>query len=268
MLTIVDDQKQLPRPQCRCQRVQGTGRGAQIHTQDLANDRRYELRVIERGELGKPYAVRIALEQAAAGLDHKPGLTDAARSGEGHQAMTAQPRLDLREIGFASDQAGQLLGEIVARRAELGRRRRASIGGFGRFGLLAARALNRRHKAIAASSDGEKVALAVPGCGQHLAHGGNMNLDVVFFHHDAGPDFGHELVLGYQLPVAADQRQQNFEGALAERDRDTVGQQLAPPHQQAEWSEHEGFAHRSYSDDGAAGSTNRSVSRLRPSRRS
>ena len=44
-----------------------------------------------------------------------------------------------------------------------------------------------------------------------------------------------------------------------------VGQQLAPPHQQAEWSEHEGFAHRSYSDDGAAGSTNRSVSRLRPS---
>ena len=68
--------------------------------------------------------------------------------------------------------------------------------------------------------------------------------------------------------MAADQRQQNFERALAERDRDTVGQQLAPRYQQTEWSEREGVAHRTYSDDAASGSTNRSVSRLRPSRRS
>jgi hypothetical protein len=68
--------------------------------------------------------------------------------------------------------------------------------------------------------------------------------------------------------VAADQRQENFERALTERNWDTVGQQLAPCYYQAEWSECEGFAHRTYPDDAADDSTNRRVSRFRPSRRS
>src|SRR5262249_43731218 len=87
------------------------------------------------------------------------------------------------------------------------------------------------------------VAVAVTRRGQHLADGGNVNLNVVFFHHHAGPYLRHQLVLGYQLAVAAHQHQQDFERALPKRHRDTVGQQLAPPDQPTEWSEGESFAH-------------------------
>ena len=44
--------------------------------------------------------------------------------------------------------------------------------------------------------------------------------------------------------------------------------QLTPRGQQAEWSERKSFAHRRHSDGDPGDSTNRSVSRLRPARRS
>jgi hypothetical protein len=134
--------------------------------------------------------------------------------------------------------------------------------------LVAALAFHRCHEAIAPPGDGEQVALAIASRGQHLAHRGNVNLDVVFFDHHPGPDLGHELVLGHQLAVAANQHQQDFERALAERDRHAVGQQLAPRDQQSERSERESFGHRRHPGGDGLDSTNRSVSRLRPSRRS
>src|SRR5262249_57678469 len=101
MLAIIDDQQQRFVLECRRQRLDRTTRSAEAHAQDLADDGGYQLRIMERSELGEPYAVRIAVENAPARLDREPGLADPARSGHRHPTMTPHPPLDLREIGFA-----------------------------------------------------------------------------------------------------------------------------------------------------------------------
>src|SRR5262245_64956328 len=124
MLTIIDDQQQRFVLECRRQRFDRTTRSAEAHAQDLADDGGYQLRIMERGELGEPYAVGVAIENAAARLDREPGLADPARPSQRHQTMTAEPRLDVREIGFAPDQTGELLGKVVGR----GTDRRRQLG--------------------------------------------------------------------------------------------------------------------------------------------
>ena len=243
VLAIIDDQKKPFGLKAGCERVQCAGGRAQTDAQDIGDDGRYELRVIQRGELGEPHAVGVAIEQAAAGLDREPGLADPAGAGERYQTVIAQPRLDLREIGFAADQTGQLLGKIIGSGTDVGTRRRALVSHCRCLDFPSALACDRGHEAIAASGDCEQIAVAVACRREHLAHRGNVNLNIVFFHHHAGPDLGHQLVLGHQLAVPAHQQQQDFERALPERDRDTVGQQFAPRGQQSEWSKGESFAH-------------------------
>ncbi len=169
MLAIVEDQQELLVLECRCQRFDRATRSIEAHAQDVADDGRYQLRIIERGQLGEPYAVRITVEDVAACLDREPGLADAARPGQRHQTMSTQARRDVREVRFASDQSGELLRKIVGR----GTRGhcRGSVGGGCRRGRehRAAFALHRRHEAIAPPGDGEQVAVAIAGRGQHLA---------------------------------------------------------------------------------------------------
>src|SRR5262245_63295913 len=136
MLAIVDDQQELLVLKRQRQRLDRTTRSAEAHAQDLADDRGYQLRIIERGELGEPYAVRITVEEAPARIDREPGLADPARAGQRHQTMTAQPRLDVGEIGFASDQTGELLGKVVGRGAGRSRHSRVLVGGVCGSGLV------------------------------------------------------------------------------------------------------------------------------------
>src|SRR5262249_61009618 len=151
MLAIIDDQHQRFVLECRRQRLDRTTRSAEAHAQDLADDGGYQWRIMERGELGEPYAVGVAVENAPARLDREPGLADPARPGQRHQTMTAQPRLDVREIGFAPDQTGELLGKIVGRRTDRRRHRRALVGAACRrgFELRPALAVSPCHRAIA-----------------------------------------------------------------------------------------------------------------------
>src|SRR5260370_24999148 len=109
MLAIVEDQQQLLVLECRCQRFDRAARRIEAHPQYVADDGRYQLRIIERGQLGEPYAVRITVEDAAACLDREPALAGAARPGPRHQTMSSQARRDVREVRFASDQSGELL---------------------------------------------------------------------------------------------------------------------------------------------------------------
>jgi hypothetical protein len=99
--------------------------------------------------------------------------------------------------------------------------------------------LHGRHEAIAPPPYGEQVAFAVAGPAHRLAQRGNVHLNVVFFHLDCGPDLLHDLVFGHQMTMAADEQEQNFERALADRHGDAVGQELTLLDQQAEWSKRE-----------------------------
>src|SRR5262245_57822537 len=178
MLAIVDNQQERLVLECRRQRLDRTTWSTETDAQDVANNGGYQLRIIKRGEFREPYAVRITVEEAPPRLDREPGLADPARPGQRHQAMTAQPRLDVREIGFAPDQTGELLGKVVARGSNSRGHRRAPVGGgCGRsFELGGALAIHRRHEAITPPGDGEQVAFAIAACGQDLAQGGNVNL--------------------------------------------------------------------------------------------
>src|SRR5262245_42124088 len=129
MLAIVDNQQERLVLECRRQRLDRTTWSTETDAQDIADDGGDQLRIIERGELREPYAVRISVEEAPPRLDCEPGLADPARPGQRHQAMTPQPRLDVREIGFASDQTRQLLGKVVGRATDSRGYRRASVGG-------------------------------------------------------------------------------------------------------------------------------------------
>src|SRR5262244_1433670 len=141
MLAIVDNQQERLVLECRRQRLDRTTWSTETDAQDVADNGGYQLRIIERGELGEPYAVRITVEEAPPRLDREPGLADPARPGQRHQTMTAQPRLDVREIGFAPDQTGELLGKIVGRRTDRRRHRRALVGAACRRGFELRRAL-------------------------------------------------------------------------------------------------------------------------------
>ena len=59
MLAIVDDQQELLALERRCQGLDGGRRDAQVDSQYVGNDGRDQLRIIERGKLGEPYAIRI-----------------------------------------------------------------------------------------------------------------------------------------------------------------------------------------------------------------
>ena len=269
MFAIIDDQQELLVLQRGRQGLDRGGRNTEADAQDVPNDGRDQLRITERCEFRQPYAVRIVIEDRTSCLDRKPRLPDATRTGQRQQTMTVQACFDFCKIAFASDEAGQLLRKIIGR----GRGSRSGLvedGGRQGPGRGRALALHRRHEAIAPSGDREQVALAVARRAQHLAQRGNVDLNVIFFHHDPGPDLGHEFVLGHQLAVAAHQQQQDIKGPLTERHRHTVRQQFAPRDQQTERAEHECFGHQRYPGrcEFTCDSVNRRVSRLQPSRRS
>jgi hypothetical protein len=138
--------------------------------------------------------------------------------------VLAQQRLDRREIRRAAVQREQARGQIRARaRRRRGRcfdgcrpgvGRGAWHGGFG--------ALDRQREPVAASGNGRERILP-----QQLAQRRDLHLQVVLFHHQAGPDEREQLVLGDQPAGAVDEHGQQVERPRAERDRLPVGEQ--PP---------------------------------------
>ncbi len=271
MLAVVDDEEELLGLERGRQGLDRRSRPAQSDAQDLCDDGADQLAVTEWSELGEPDAVGVATEQVVAGRDRKTRLADPAGAGQRHQPMPLQPRRDLGEVGVPADQAGQLLWKIVPGDTDAGGRGRRCCLACRRHhrSLRCACALHRGHEAIAAPGDGDQEALAVARARQYLAQRRDVHLDIVLLHHHAGPDLGHQLILGDQLAVAPHQRQQDIEGALAERHRHAVRQQLASRDQQTERSELEGITHRRHPGGAlAGGSRNWNVSRLRPLRRS
>src|SRR5262249_4754064 len=142
-----------------------SGRSAETDTrdldaQDLPDDGRDQLRIVERRELGEPNAVRIAIAEVPAGLDREPRLTDATPAVEGHQAMTDDVCLDLRQLGFASDQTGQLLRKIViGGRTGPIRSWCRCLAGCGCRRPRRTLAFHRRDEAITPAGNGEQIAL-------------------------------------------------------------------------------------------------------------
>ena len=270
MLAIVDNEQQFLALERGRQGVNGGGRTAQAHTEGLGDDGSDQLGVLQRSELGEPHPVRIAIKELVAGFDCEPRLADAAGAGQGHQSVRGKLRRDVVELGFPADQSGRLLRQVVAGGADGGGHRRQRARRQRRRGRHRTLACHRRHETVAPSRHGEQIALAVAGSCQQLTQRRDVDLDIVLLHHHPRPNLGHQLVLGHQLAAMADQGQQNVESALAERDRHAMRQQLAPRDQQPEWSEPENVGHRRHRDEvgAACASTNRKVSRLRPSRRS
>jgi hypothetical protein len=102
--------------------------------------------------------------------------------------------------------------------------------------LLMAR-INEANEAIAAARHGNHVAL--PGCLflQRLPQGRDLDLQVVFLDHDAGPDPRQKLVLADDVAFGAGQSMQEIECPAAEPQGRFVAGKLAPPQVEPESAE-------------------------------
>ena len=110
MLAIVQDQQDVLALE-RGRELAGLA-GAKLHVQDIGDQHRHELGIVERRQLDQRDPVGVMVEQAAADLDRQPRLADTAGAGQRHQPMLPQTRRDLVEIGFATDQGVSCGGRL------------------------------------------------------------------------------------------------------------------------------------------------------------
>jgi hypothetical protein len=87
--------------------------GLLAHAQRRRRGLGHQRRVAEGGQLVQPDAVRVHLDQLAGHSEPESGLADPAAAGECQQARPAQQTPDLVDLALASDEAGELAGEIV-----------------------------------------------------------------------------------------------------------------------------------------------------------
>jgi hypothetical protein len=98
---------------------------------------------------------------------------------------------------------------------------------------------------IRAEHAGESVAAAEFGAddiavrAERFAQCGDLNLEVLLRHHDIRPHTVDELLLGEEQAVSLQEGQKQIEGAGAELDWNTVGEQLPLAQQHAETAEFE-----------------------------
>src|SRR5262245_63163616 len=147
--------------------------------------------------------------------------------------MTSEAVLNLGDLNLAADQRRQLLRKIIARAWD---RRSCLVWQTRRTRLRwsPAHAGHRRDEPITSSWNSHEVALVAASLNQHFAQCGNVDLNIVLFNYDAGPDLGHQFVLCHQLAITADKQQQDVKSALAQGHGDAMRQQLALLDQKAE----------------------------------
>ena len=123
MLRVVEQEQQiLVGEERRDGRDRGDARdlGRAERARDLGRDLR---RVAERRQLGEPHAVRVAVEEAAGGLEHQPGLAGPARADERDEPVALDQRHDLGELLLPADEARQLDRQVGSARAQRAERR-------------------------------------------------------------------------------------------------------------------------------------------------
>jgi hypothetical protein len=121
--------------------------------------------------------------------------------------VARQQEAQVRQVGVAPVQRRQRRGQVRQR----GR-------GYRGINFRQAGDVGRRR-------DRQREAIPAPG---HRAHGRSaeqlaqvrdLHAQVVFFHHQAGPDLGQQFVLADDAVAAFDEHQQQVEGARAQRHR-------------------------------------------------
>ncbi len=126
-------------------------------------------------------------------------------------------RIDLSERG--DDLLGKTVADIfaLAVAAEIFERQHGQRHLRGRFGRLVAYHRHAGNEAVAVSGNGGDVAILAAIFRQRLAQCRNFLVEIVFFHHGAGPDRPHQLAFfDHSLPMAY-QVKQRVEGLWRER---------------------------------------------------
>ena len=170
---------------------------------------RHQARVEQRREVDETDAVLVGPGQPPRHREGDRGLADAARPGDGDEALVRQVRGERRDAVGAVDH---------------GRHRRRQI----RRSLRAARnaaearlvdARDRGDKAIAAPGNRRQVAIAAAAVAQRPPQPGDLDLEIAVLDEGVRPDPRHELALADQLAGALDQRDQDLQGAAAQTHR-------------------------------------------------
>ena len=89
---------------------------------------RYQVLVVQRGEIGEPDAVPRAVQQPGRDLEPEPGLARPARAGERDQAGGGDQPAYLGQLGVAADEARHLGRQVVQQFRVVKRRQRREDG--------------------------------------------------------------------------------------------------------------------------------------------
>ena len=153
-------------------------------------------------------------------------LPHAADPSQGHEPVGDKQALQFGTFVLAPDEVGQRLGRV----RHIGGRRR-SLGRVGRNGLRRS-TLDRAGEHVAVARNGADEALGfgrgIATVPQQAAERGDLDGQIAGFDDPPTPDLPGELVLGDGLAGAADEHQQQGEGALADLHQPAVPPQLAP----------------------------------------
>ena len=85
-----------------------------MHAKRRGDRLRHQQRIAQRRQLNEPDAVCVHFGDAGGELQGKARFADATRADQRHQALARQLLTNANQLCVASDEAGELQGQVVA----------------------------------------------------------------------------------------------------------------------------------------------------------
>jgi hypothetical protein len=115
VLGVVEHEQQLIRGKMVAECLDQGPHRLLLDFKHLGRSLRHETRIRERGEFYEPNTVGKRVDQPARHFDHQARLARTTGTGQRHQPVRFHELLELRDLLFATDEARQVIGQVVLR---------------------------------------------------------------------------------------------------------------------------------------------------------
>ena len=112
VLAVVHDDQAVARLKVRGQGQEQRGSRYLANADALRKSANSQGGIRNRGQLNKPNTIREAIDELRRQVEGYARLAQPARSGDGHQATLSDELLQRRELDFATQETGELRGQV------------------------------------------------------------------------------------------------------------------------------------------------------------